>query len=77
MAQRFQRAKNIFILMGIYMKIGWKPLEVHNISTISTTFLTTTTTDVRRSTCYWTVDGESGDKAFFCRVQAIRITSTN
>jgi hypothetical protein len=77
MAQSFQRVKNIFTLMGIYMKIGWKPLEVHNISTISTTFVTATTIDIRRSTCYWTIDGESGDKAFFYKVQAIRITSTN
>jgi hypothetical protein len=54
--------------MGRYMKIGWKPLEVHNISSISTTFAATTTTYIERSTCYWTIDGKSGDKSFFCKV---------
>jgi hypothetical protein len=34
MTQGFQRVKNICTLMGIYMKIGWKPLKVHNISNI-------------------------------------------
>jgi hypothetical protein len=38
--------------MGIYMKIRWKPLEVHNISSISKTFAVTTTIDIGRSIGY-------------------------
>jgi hypothetical protein len=52
MAQGFQKVRSIFTLMGIYMKIRWKPLEVHNISSISTTFAIATTTDIGRSIGY-------------------------
>jgi hypothetical protein len=38
--------------MGIYMKIGWRPFKVHNISTMSTAFATTTIIDIGRFTCY-------------------------
>jgi hypothetical protein len=34
MTQGFQRVKNIYTLMGMYMKIRWRPLQVHNISNI-------------------------------------------
>jgi hypothetical protein len=32
----------------MYVKIGWRPLEVQNISTFTTTFVTTTTIDIGR-----------------------------
>ncbi len=31
MAQGFQRVKNICTVMGMYMKIRWKPLQVHDV----------------------------------------------
>jgi hypothetical protein len=34
MRQGFQKVKNTYTLLGMYMKIGWKPLQVHNISSI-------------------------------------------
>ncbi len=34
MTQGFQKNEKICTLMGIYMKIGWKPLEVRSISSI-------------------------------------------
>jgi hypothetical protein len=34
MTQGFQRVMNIYTLMGMYMNIRWRPLEVHNISNI-------------------------------------------
>jgi hypothetical protein len=36
----------------MYMKIGWKPFKVHNISTFTTTFATTTIVDTGKSTSY-------------------------
>ncbi len=35
MTQGFQRVRKIYTLMGMYMKIGWKPLHVHSIFSIS------------------------------------------
>jgi hypothetical protein len=34
MRQGFQKVKSIYTLMGTYMKIRWKPLQVHDISSI-------------------------------------------
>jgi hypothetical protein len=31
MTQGFQRVRSIYTLMGMYMKIGWRPLQIHNI----------------------------------------------
>jgi hypothetical protein len=63
--------------MGIYMKIGWKPLEVHNISNIYNNICSNNNSNIGRSIGYWTINVESGNKAFFCKVQAIKTTSTN
>jgi hypothetical protein len=34
MTQGFQRVRIIFTFMGMYMKIGWRPLQIHNIFNI-------------------------------------------
>ncbi len=34
MTQGFQKVNNICILMQIYMKIGWRPLQVHDTCNI-------------------------------------------
>jgi hypothetical protein len=47
------------------MKIGWKPLQVHNISAFTITFAIETTIDTKKSTCYWIVDEGSGTTTFF------------
>jgi hypothetical protein len=44
--------RSIYRWMGIYMKTGWTPLEVHNIFSITIAFATTTTIDIRRSIGY-------------------------
>jgi len=77
MIQGFQMVRSIYIWMGIYMKTGWTPLEVHNIFNITIAFATTTTINTRRSIGYWTIDGESGNTNSFSNVQTTRTKGIN
>jgi hypothetical protein len=44
---------------------------------ITTTFVATTIIDIGRSTSFWIIDEDSGDKTFFCRIQVIRTIGIN
>jgi hypothetical protein len=61
--------------MMTYMKIGWRPLQVHNISDIYNIIYNNNN---RHKKVYMLLDcnEENGDTTFFCNIQTIRNTCT-